>query len=86
MTKRMTAAFAGVTAGLVLLFVPTAQGAMSDPADSTRTHLEWESEITVNMDALSERCGTDGQYVVKFLNIDGEPGGRVVTQVVTDCP
>lgn len=86
MRKKMLAVFTGVGAGLALLFSPVAQAFVSDPADETHTHQEWESRITVDMDVLSERCGTDGQYVVKFRNLDGAPDGRVVTQVVTDCP
>lgn len=46
----------------------------------------WVTAVPVNMDEIIRKCGnTDGQWVVRFKDEDGKPGGRKLTQKFIDC-
>lgn len=78
-------------AGPVIIAEITGQGlAMGEMIDylkgARRDYLDNVVRVPLNMDRLKAKCGYDGQYVVKFLDEDGRPGGRKLTQIITDCP
>lgn len=46
----------------------------------------WVTGVPVNMDSIVRKCGnTDGQWVIRFHDEDGKPGGRKLTYKYIDC-
>lgn len=51
-----------------------------------RNYRDAVTHVSVNMDKLRAKCGnTDGQYVIKFKDEDGKPGGVKLTLIIADC-
>lgn len=50
------------------------------------TYREWVTAVPVNMDAIVRKCGnTDGEWIVRFQDEDGKPGGRKQTRRFIRC-
>lgn len=62
------------------------RSALRGHSNAYTKHVFNTRSIAVDLSSLARLCGTDGQFVVGFIDDDGRKGGSKSTRVEIDCP